>query len=94
MLRWQVPGDVVLLRLGDIVPADCYLLDDGESLKVDQSSLTGESVPVNRYPGDEIYSGSIGASSHTLSFSLPFVTQRAEGIIWCFSPIPLTGANS
>jgi H+-transporting ATPase len=54
-----VPGDVVLLRLGDVVPADCYLLDDGDSLKIDQSSLTGESLPVNRYPADEVYSGSI-----------------------------------
>jgi H+-transporting ATPase len=55
-----VPGDVVLLRLGDVVPADCYLLDDGDSLKIDQSSLTGESLPVNRYPAAEVYSGSIG----------------------------------
>jgi H+-transporting ATPase len=54
-----VPGDVVLLRLGDVVPADCYILDDGDFLKIDQSSLTGESIPVDRYPGDEIYSGSI-----------------------------------
>jgi len=55
-----VPGDVVLLRLGDRVPADSYILDGGEGLKIDQSSLTGESIPVDRYPGDEIYSGSIG----------------------------------
>ncbi len=48
----------MLLRLGDVVPADCILLE-GESLKIDQSSLTGESLPVNRYPGDEIFSGSI-----------------------------------
>ncbi|ELR11003.1 plasmamembrane proton-efflux P-type ATPase [Acanthamoeba castellanii str. Neff] len=54
-----VPGDVVLLRLGDVVPADCFILDDGDSLKIDQSSLTGESIPVDRFPGDEIYSGSI-----------------------------------
>src|SRR5690606_29247513 len=58
-----VPGDVVLLRLGDVVPADCYLLDDGDSLKIDQSSLTGESLPVNRYPADEVYSGSIGTTA-------------------------------
>jgi H+-transporting ATPase len=58
-----VPGDVVLLRLGDVVPADCYILDDGDSLKIDQSSLTGESIPVDRFPGDEIYSGSIGTFS-------------------------------
>jgi H+-transporting ATPase len=49
----------VLLRLGDVVPADCYLLDDGDQLKIDQSSLTGESLPVTRFAGDEIYSGSI-----------------------------------
>jgi len=55
-----VPGDVVLLRLGDVVPADCFLLDDGEFLKIDQSSLTGESLPVNRFPGEEVFSGSIG----------------------------------
>jgi hypothetical protein len=60
-----VPGDVVLLRLGDVVPADCYLLDDGDSLKIDQSSLTGESLPVNRYPADEVYSGSIGTITRT-----------------------------
>jgi H+-transporting ATPase len=53
-----VPGDVVLLRLGDIIPADCILLE-GEGLKIDQSSLTGESLPVSRYAGDEIFSGSI-----------------------------------
>jgi H+-transporting ATPase len=57
-----VPGDVVLLRLGDVVPADCFILDDGDSLKIDQSSLTGESIPVDRFPGDEIYSGSIGTA--------------------------------
>lgn len=72
-----VPGDVVLLRLGDVVPADCYLLDDGDSLKIDQSSLTGESLPVNRYPADEIYSGSIGTVTHTRAHdtSTPTLTR-------------------
>lgn len=56
----------MLLRLGDVVPADCFILDDGDFLKIDQSSLTGESIPVDRYPGDEIYSGSIGNSSAPL----------------------------
>ncbi len=53
-----VPGDVVRVRLGDIVPADLKLLD-GDFLSVDQSALTGESLPVDRRPGNVVYSGSI-----------------------------------
>ena len=53
-----VPGDVVRLRLGDIVPADARLLA-GDSVAIDQSALTGESLPVECKPGDSVYSGSI-----------------------------------
>ena len=53
-----VPGDVVRLRLGDIVPADARLLD-GDELSVDQSALTGESLPATRKSGDAVFSGSI-----------------------------------
>jgi H+-transporting ATPase len=63
--QWQeadaktlVPGDIVRLRLGDIIPADVKLLD-GDYLSVDQSALTGESLPVDKKPGDVAYSGSI-----------------------------------
>ena len=58
LARELVPGDVVRLRLGDIVPADARLLD-GEPVEVDQSALTGESLPVTHGPGDDVYSGSI-----------------------------------
>lgn len=56
--RELVPGDVIRLRIGDIVPADARLLE-GDSVEVDQSALTGESLPVERKPGDAVYSGSI-----------------------------------
>ncbi|KAF5739044.1 ATPase 9 plasma membrane-type [Tripterygium wilfordii] len=52
-----VPGDVISIKLGDIVPADARLLE-GDPLKIDQSSLTGESLPVTKNPGDEVFSGS------------------------------------
>jgi H+-transporting ATPase len=56
--RELVPGDVIRIRLGDIVPADARLLD-GDPVEVDQSALTGESLPVTCKSGEVIYSGSI-----------------------------------
>jgi len=56
--RELVPGDIIRVRLGDIVPADARLLE-GDPVEVDQSALTGESLPVTRKPGETLYSGSI-----------------------------------
>ncbi len=56
--RELVPGDVIRLRLGDIVPADARLLE-GDPVEVDQSALTGESLPVARKTSEAVYSGSI-----------------------------------
>jgi len=53
-----VPGDVIRLRLGDIVPADARLLE-GDPVEVDQSALTGESLPVTVKPGGAVFSGSV-----------------------------------
>ncbi len=53
-----VPGDIIRLRLGDIVPADARLLE-GDEVSVDQAALTGESLPASKKPGDAVFSGSI-----------------------------------
>lgn len=56
--RELVPGDVIHLRLGDIVPADARLFQ-GDPIEVDQSALTGESLPVTHKSGEAVFSGSI-----------------------------------
>ena len=56
--RELVPGDVIRVRLGDIVPADARLLE-GHPVEVDQSALTGESLPATCTSGEAIFSGSI-----------------------------------
>ncbi|TPX33115.1 H+-exporting ATPase [Synchytrium microbalum] len=61
-----VPGDIISLRLGDIIPADCRLLGIGVTgdaadagLQIDQSALTGESLPVIKHKNAIAYSSSI-----------------------------------
>jgi H+-transporting ATPase len=56
--RELAPGDVIRVRMGDIVPADARLLE-GDPIEVDQSALTGESLPATRKSGEAVFSGSI-----------------------------------
>ncbi len=66
--REVVPGDLILLREGDRIAADAHLLDS-VNLTIDESVLTGESVPVIRHTGEEIFSGTLivqGAASATV----------------------------
>ncbi|KAK9192607.1 hypothetical protein WN944_003300 [Citrus x changshan-huyou] len=77
--RWKeedaailVPGDVISVKLGDIIPADARLLE-GDPLEIDQSALTGESIPVSKGPGDCVHSGSTCKQGRFKLWSLPLV---------------------
>jgi len=56
--RELVPGDLIILKIGDVVPADGVLCEGG-TCDLDQSGLTGESLPVKKSPGDTCYSGTV-----------------------------------
>jgi Ca2+-transporting ATPase len=76
-----VPGDIVLLESGDKVPADLRLFEV-RSLQVDESALTGESVPVQKH-GNVLGLDTILAERRNLSFAGTLVTYgRAEGVVW------------
>ncbi|ORX62428.1 plasma-membrane proton-e [Hesseltinella vesiculosa] len=53
-----VPGDVIAIKLGDVIPADGRLISAEGQVSIDQAALTGESLPVGKEEGDEIFSGS------------------------------------
>ncbi len=58
LARELVPGDVVKLKIGDIVPADVKLLQ-GDYLLIDQAALTGESLPVSKKINEVAYANTI-----------------------------------
>ncbi|HKJ82701.1 MAG TPA: plasma-membrane proton-efflux P-type ATPase [Mariprofundaceae bacterium] len=61
-----VPEDIIRIRLGDIIPADVTLVE-GDYLSVDQSALTGESLPVTKETGDTAYSGTIAKQGEVVA---------------------------
>ncbi len=67
-----VPGDLVLLQSGDKVPADLRLLRTRE-LQIDESALTGESVPVQKHP-DQLAQETLLADRHNMAYSSTLVT--------------------
>lgn len=76
-----VPGDIVLLESGDKVPADLRLYHV-RNLQVDESALTGESVPAEKH-GDPLALDTILAERRNLAYAGTLVTYgRAEGLVW------------
>ena len=75
-----VPGDIVLLQSGDKVPADLRLLHV-RNLQVDESALTGESVPVEKHAG-ALAHGAVLGDRKNLGFAGTLVTYgQAEGVV-------------
>jgi len=57
--REIVPGDIIKLSIGEIIPADAVIVQEQVLLYVDQSQITGEALPVEKESDDKIFSGSI-----------------------------------
>lgn len=64
--QWQqldaaelVPGDIIKIKIGDVIPADIKLLGGSDFVQIDQSAMTGESLPVNKKPDEEAYANTI-----------------------------------
>ena len=76
-----VPGDVVVLEAGDIIPADLRLFESS-NLKIEEASLTGESVPVEKDAKAKIV-GAVGIGDrHNMGFSSTIVTYgRGKGVV-------------
>lgn len=83
-----VPGDVILIRPGEKVPTDSVVID-GES-SVNESMLTGESIPVSKRQGDTVYGATINGSGsirarvekvgdETVLFQIAHMMEVAQG---------------
>jgi Ca2+-transporting ATPase len=79
--RELVPGDIVTVEAGSIIPADLRLVQS-MNLKVEEASLTGESVPVNKYADQKIGAGASIGDRHNMAFMGTVVTYgRGAGVI-------------
>lgn len=75
-----VPGDLLRLQAGDVVPAD-VLLKDAASVEADESAMTGESLPVNRTVGQELLSGTVLTRGHAVGIVVRTGSSSALGRI-------------
>ncbi|MGN6568717.1 MAG: HAD-IC family P-type ATPase, partial [Flavipsychrobacter sp.] len=75
-----VPGDVIVLNAGDIIPADCRLIEDNE-LHVNESSITGESYPVEKAPAELPDDTPIAQKSNCLWQGTNVVSGTAKALV-------------
>ncbi len=61
-----VPGDIIKIKIGEILPTDVKLIE-GEYLQIDQSALTGESMPVTKHSNDTAYANSVAKQGEMIS---------------------------
>ncbi|MBN1487576.1 MAG: calcium-translocating P-type ATPase, SERCA-type [Anaerolineae bacterium] len=79
--RELIPGDVVILEAGSIVPADLRFVESA-NLKIEEASLTGESVPVNKYANKVLPEDAGLGDRRNLGFMSTTVTYgRATGVV-------------
>lgn len=85
-----VPGDIVMLAGGDRVPADIRLLET-KSLQIDESSLTGESVPASKRP-DPLQADTVLADRVNMAYAGSLVTAgTGTGVVWATGDRTETG---
>jgi Mg2+-importing ATPase len=78
-LEEVVPGDVVLLSAGDIIPADCLILESRD-LYVDEAALTGESFPAEKRAGTAAAEAPLGGRANTLFMGTHVISGSARAL--------------
>lgn len=76
-----VPGDVILLEAGDSIPADLRLIET-VNMTIEEASLTGESVPVEKHANEQIPVISVIGDRHNMAYMSTVVTYgRGKGVV-------------
>ena len=75
-----VPGDIVVLSAGDVIPADCYLLDS-RALFIDEAAFTGETYPVEKNAGVAAAEAPLSKRSNTLFMGSHVISGKARALV-------------
>ena len=75
-----VPGDVIVLKAGDIVPADCLLIS-ADNLFVDEAALTGESYPAEKNPAELAINTALSQRSNALWMGTHVQSGSAQALV-------------